>query len=85
MYMLPLKNSGSGYVNETGPTSNQSVGYFSYAAVVQGSAYPIEQFTGQIFTRVRGRQLAIRIGSTDLGVTWQLGAPRIDWRPDGRR
>jgi len=46
---------------------------------------PIEEFTGQVFVRVRGRQLAMKIESTDLGVQWQLGAPRIDIRSDGRR
>jgi len=35
--------------------------------------------------RIRGRQMAFRISSTDLGTQWQLGSPRIDVRPDGRR
>jgi hypothetical protein len=34
---------------------------------------------------LRGRQMAFRIESTGLGVAWQLGSPRIDIRPDGRR
>jgi len=46
---------------------------------------PIEAFTGQIFTRVRARQMSVKVESTELGVTWQLGAPRLDLRPDGRR
>ena len=46
---------------------------------------PIEQFTGQVNTRVRGRQMSIEMASTDLGVKWQLGSPRVDMRPDGRR
>jgi hypothetical protein len=46
---------------------------------------PFEQYTEQLFTRVRGRQMAVRIGSTELGVAWQLGALRLDIRPDGRR
>jgi hypothetical protein len=33
----------------------------------------------------RGRQMAFRVESNDLGVAWQLGVPRIDTRPDGRR
>ena len=44
-----------------------------------------EQFTGQVFTRVRGRQMIFRIESNQIGTTWQLGAPRIDIRQDGRR
>jgi len=38
-----------------------------------------------VFTRVRGRQLAMRVDSTGLGVAWQMGAFRLDVRPDGRR
>jgi hypothetical protein len=38
-----------------------------------------------LFTRVRGRQMAVRVGSSGLGVSWQVGALRLDIRPDGRR
>jgi hypothetical protein len=38
-----------------------------------------------VYTRLRGRQLAFRIESDSLGVSWQLGSPRIDIRNDGRR
>jgi hypothetical protein len=34
---------------------------------------------------VRGRQMAFRVQNNNLGDQWQLGAPRIDIRPDGRR
>jgi len=54
--------------------------------------YNIQQFTQQVYVRIRGRQMAFKVSSgttgstTDgLGVQWQLGAPRIDIRPDGRR
>ena len=46
---------------------------------------PVEVYTNQVFTRIRGRQIAFRIGSDDLGVAWQMGAMRLDLRPDGRR
>ena len=46
---------------------------------------PVEQYTNQVYTRIRGRQLALRVTSTDLGVAWQMGAMRFDLRPDGRR
>ena len=53
---------------------------------VQASAVlPVEQYTEQLYTRIRGRQLALRVSSSDLGVAWQLGAVRFDMRPDGRR
>ena len=45
----------------------------------------VNQYTPQIFIRARARQLGFEIRSTDLNVQWQLGAPRIDGRPDGKR
>jgi hypothetical protein len=47
--------------------------------------YDVQQFTEQVFVRIRGRQMAFKISSSGTGVAWQLGAPRIDTRPDGRR
>lgn len=79
MYLLPMQNSGSGY------NSPASVGGISSAAITRTAVLPIEAFTGQINTRVRGRQLTMKIESTAIGVQWQLGAPRLDIRPDGRR
>lgn len=49
------------------------------------SVLPIERYTEQVYTRIRGRQLALRVTSSDLGVAWQMGAMRLDIRPDGRR
>jgi hypothetical protein len=79
MYLQPLQNSGSGY------NDPESVGGFNSETITRTAILPIEAFTGQINTRVRGRQMAIKIESTALGVQWQLGAPRLDIRPDGRR
>lgn len=45
----------------------------------------VDQYTEQVFIRTRGRQMALRISSDGLGVQWQLGAPRLDTRPDGKR
>ena len=74
MTLYPLQNSGSGAGNAANGT------------VRRGSSYVItEEFTGQINTRARGRQLIFKIESDQVGTTWQLGAPRIDIRPDGRR
>lgn len=42
-------------------------------------------YTDQVFMRARARQMAMKITSDALGVQWQLGAPRLDVRPDGRR
>ena len=79
MTLLPMTNSGSGYNN---PTSEGGV---DNATVTRGAVVPIEEFTGQVFVRVRGRQMAFKIESTELGVAWKLGIPRLDMRPDGRR
>jgi hypothetical protein len=45
----------------------------------------VGRFTDQVFVRARARQMALKIRSENLGVQWQLGAPRLDVRPDGRR
>jgi hypothetical protein len=42
-------------------------------------------YTDQVFVRARARQMALKVASNELGVQWQLGAPRLDARPDGRR
>ena len=75
----PRQNPGANYGDSDNPavTSKQS-----YAST---TTYNVQQFTQQVFVRIRGRQMAFRIESYDLGVQWQLGAPRIDVRPDGRR
>ena len=79
MTLLPLANSGSGY------NSPASEGGSNSRTITRTAVLPVESYTGQIYTRVRGRQLAMKIESTGEGVTWQLGSPRIDMRPDGRR
>jgi hypothetical protein len=48
-------------------------------------ASTLTQYTPQVFIRARARQMALQISSNTLGVQWQLGAPRLDLRPDGRR
>jgi hypothetical protein len=74
MTLYGLANSGSGVTS----TAAQPV--------AKSSTYVItEQFTGMIFTRMRGRQMIFKISSNQINTVWQLGAPRIDIRPDGRR
>jgi hypothetical protein len=84
MQLLPLKNSGSGYNN---PKSVGGTNFDAEEAVTATQTYPVDldTYNGQIFIRVRGRQMAMRISSNQLGTQWQLGSPRIDLRPDGRR
>jgi hypothetical protein len=80
MQLQPRLNSGSAYNTITDITQVQSPQNFTNIP-----AYTVNQFTGQVYTRVRGRQMAIRIESTGVGTAWQVGAPRIDIRQDGRR
>ena len=44
-----------------------------------------DNYTEQLFMRLRGRQMALKVESNTLGVKWRLGAPRLEVRPDGRR
>jgi hypothetical protein len=74
MELYGLANSGSGVTSDASQP------------VTKGTAYYItEEFTGQIYTRFRGRQMIFKISSNQIGTAWQLGAPRIDIRSDGRR
>lgn len=73
MTLYGMNGSGSGINTEAAK------------AVARTSTVTIEQFTNIIYTRIRGRQMIMRIGSTGLGTTWQLGAPRIDIKVDGQR
>ena len=52
---------------------------------ISTSTVPFEQWTNKADIRVRGRSFNISLASTDLGVRWRLGSPRIEARPDGRR
>jgi hypothetical protein len=79
MTLLPLQNSGSGY---NSPTSESGS---NFGVITRTATVPVEVFTEQINTRVRGRQLSVKISSDALGVQWQLGSPRLDMRADGRR
>ena len=79
MTLIPLQNSGSGYTNPA------SVGGSDNATISRIASAPVEEFTGQVYVRVRGRQLVFKVQGNQLGLQWQLGAPRIDIRPDGRR
>jgi len=79
MTVKPRQNSGAPYGAANNPRVLSSDNYSSV------SVYNIQEFTGQVYTRLRGRQLAFRIESNTLGVAWQLGSPRIDIRNDGRR
>ena len=79
MSMSALQNSGSGFNDPLSESGNSS------GTVTRTASSPVEKFTEQIFLRVRGRQVSFKIESSSTGIAWQLGSPRIDMRPDGRR
>ena len=73
MTIKPKRFSGTAFENQ--PSDTQPV-----------IEVPINQtYTGQVFIRARGRQVAFRVDSADLGVQWQLGSVRLSVREDGRR
>ena len=79
MTLTPMQNSGSGY------NSPQTTGGTNIATVTRTATAPIEQFTGQVFLRVRGRQMIFQIEGNQLDLQWQIGTPRIELKLDGRR
>ena len=95
MSLLPLQNSGSGYtrgVTNVAPSANMSVALQSERTVQRDANNGVERFSGTVtpyqgnlYIRVRGRQMAVKARSNSLGVQWQLGKFRIDLRPDGRK
>ena len=64
-------------VNESGETVSDPVSAINSTT--------IDQFTQQAHMRLRGRSLNFKIESTEQNTAWELGTPRIDIRPDGRR
>jgi hypothetical protein len=79
MTVRPRRNSGAPYGLSDSPDVQSDQNYTNQRN------YDVQLFDGQVYTRLRGRQMAFKITSTDLGVAWQLGSPRIDIRNDGRR
>ena len=73
MTVRPRNFPGANYISSNDPN------------ITRSATVPIQQYTDQVFIRARARQMGFKIHSEDLGVQWQLGAPRLDGRPDGRR
>lgn len=71
--LLPRRNPGAAYQAEP------------LYQVTRFEAEPVETFTEYVYTRVRGRQIALRVFSESMGTQWRLGTPRIDVRTDGRK
>jgi hypothetical protein len=81
LQVKPRRNAGAPYGTADAPLVTSTQNYLPPNPPV----YVIQEFTGQVYTRLRGRQMAFKINSDSLGVAWTLGATRLDLRPDGRR
>lgn len=77
--VFPRQNPGASY----GTSDNLPV--ISAQNYTSQPAYEVEQFTEQVFCRIRGRQMALVVYSNTVGVQWQIGIPRLDYKPDGQR
>ena len=86
---ITFRNStGSPMATFTIKSSNFPGADFSQSdsrVVAKTSSIPVEQFTNQVYIRIRGRSFAFRVESCDLGSAWRLGIPRIDVKTDGKR
>ena len=75
----PRQNPGAAYGAAEAPVVTSAQSYANQRN------YTVQEFTEIVYTRIRGRQMAFKVSSDTLGTQWQLGVPRIDVRPDGRR
>jgi hypothetical protein len=79
--LFPRNFPGAAYM----PNNAENQNFSRSVTQSPGSTTLVEQYTNQVFVRARARQIGVSIGSTELGVNWQLGSPRIDIREDGTR
>jgi hypothetical protein len=53
--------------------------------VTKTTSLPVEQFTNELYVRLRGRSMSLRVESNQKDTAWRLGDPRLDLRTDGRK
>ena len=75
----PRQFPGTNYGTANNPAVQSANNYLNQRT------YNVQQFTPQVNVRIRGRQMALRVGSDTTGVAWQLGTPSADIKPSGRR
>lgn len=81
MQVAPRNFSGSAYTKSVDTSTVSAQRYYPNL-----KQYIVQQYTPQVYSRLRGRQMSFRISSEgQLGVAWQLGSPRLDIKPDGKR
>lgn len=77
--VLPRQNPGALYGQDDNPAVTSGRNFQNQRV------YEVQQFTQYAYVRMRGRQMAFKVESNQIGTQWQLGVPRMDIRPDGRR
>ena len=75
----PRQFPGTAYGSSNNPAVQSANNYANQRT------YNVQQFTPQVYVRIRGRQMALRVGSDTTGVEWQLGTPSAEIKPSGRR
>jgi len=80
--LLSLKARGAPGAAYGPPQTNAATSTQDFSG---GQRHLVEEFTNEIYPRLRGQQVQFKIESAGAGVTWQLGVMRIDNRPDGRK
>jgi hypothetical protein len=77
LFTLKTRNfSGGNYLQTDSNTVTQTA---------SATSTVVEQFTEQVYVRLRGRSFALKIESSDIDTQWRLGSSRLDVRQDGRR
>ena len=54
-------------------------------STASSTSYTSETSTTKLDTRIRGRQIALKVGNTGTGETWRMGTFRLDVHAGGRR
>ena len=63
----------------------ESYGEALTSDVARSATSPVEQYTDELYMRLRGRSFSLRLSSSELGTQWRVGVPRVEVRPDGKR
>ena len=73
--------------NNAGAQISITLMYRDYpgAAINTAGPYAVQQATSYVNTRLRGRQVAFEVSSSDLDSWWRLGALRFRTASDGKR
>ena len=80
-----VNNTSVDFILNAKNAPGQSVQNTTNQVITKTSNVPVDQYTEQYQTRLRGRSFTFKVQSTDTGVLWRLGIPRVDIKPDGRR